>query len=80
MADGARDLAGRVKSIGSVTSAAVLLVAVLATIRCRKPMDSDVKPSWLQTILASASLVCTILALFRPHEKDQQNKQPNLHA
>jgi hypothetical protein len=60
-----RTLTGRVKSFGSIASAAALLVAGLAALRRGNSGSAGVKPSWLQTILKGAGMVSTLWLAFR---------------
>jgi len=62
---GVRTLTGRVKSFGSIASAAALLVAGLAAFRRGRRGDADVKPSWLQMALKGAQAAGSIWLAFR---------------
>lgn len=65
-------LAGRAKSLGSIASSAMMLVAGLAAFRRGKTVAADAKPSWLQTILKSAGLISTLWLAFRSRrQKDK---------
>ena len=77
---GVRTLTDRAKSFGSIASSAAVLIAGLAAFRRGKSGSTDVKPSWLQTILKGAGMVSTLWLAFRTfHTKghDQENKEPN---
>jgi hypothetical protein len=65
LAEGVWSVAGRAKSFASIASSAAVLVAGLAAYRRRKSAPPEPKPSWLQTILKTASLVSTIWLAFR---------------
>jgi len=65
MTEGIRTLTGRVKSFGSIASAAALLVAGLAACRRGKSKSAGVKPSWFQTALKSAQVAGSIWVAFR---------------
>jgi hypothetical protein len=74
MTAGVRTLARRLKSFGSIASAAGLLVAGLAAFRRGKSGSADVKLSWFQAILKVAGMVSTLWLAFRAKGQDQQNK------
>ena len=65
MTVGVRTLSGRVKSFGSIASAAALLVAGVVAFRRVKFADAAAKPSWLQTILKGAGMVSSLWLAFR---------------
>jgi hypothetical protein len=75
MTAGVRTLTGRVKSFGSIASAAGLLVAGLAAFRRGKSGSADVKPAWFQAILKVAGMVSTFWLAFRAKGQDRENKQ-----
>jgi len=62
---GVRTLTGRVKSFGSIASAAGLLVAGLAAFRRGWRGNADVKPSWFQMALKGAQAAGSIWLAFR---------------
>lgn len=62
---GVRTLTGRVKSFGSIASAAALVVAGLAAFRRGRPGNADVKPSWFQMALKGAQAAGSIWLAFR---------------
>jgi len=66
---GVRTVTSRVKSFGSIASAAALLLAGLAAYRRGKGTEADVKPSWLQIALKAAQAAGSIWLAFRarPH-------------
>jgi len=66
-------LTDRAKSIGSIASAAALLVAGLAAFHRGKSAPADAKRSWLQTILKGAGWVSTIWLAFRSQGRNQQD-------
>ena len=74
MRAGVRTLAGRVKSFGSIASAAGLLVAGLAAFRRAKSGSTGVKLSWLQTILKGAGMISSLWRTFRAKGHDRENK------
>jgi len=65
MTVGVRTLTGRVKSFGSIASAAALLVAGLAAFQRGKSVDADAKPFWLRTVLKGAGMVSSLWLAFR---------------
>src|SRR5690349_13713917 len=71
---GVRTFTGRAKSLGSIVSAAALLVTGLAAFRRGKSVDAEVKPSWSQTILKGAGLISTLWMAFRTQRRDQKEK------
>jgi hypothetical protein len=77
MADGVRSVADRARTISFLATAAVSLIAGLASFRRSKCVDADVKPSWLQTILKGAGMVSTLWLAFHAKGHDQENKDPN---
>ena len=66
---GVRTLTGRVKSFGSIASAAALLVAGLAAFRRGRRADADVKPSWFQMALKGAQAAGSIWLAFRARSR-----------
>jgi hypothetical protein len=65
MTAGVRTLTGRVKSFGSIASAAALLVAGLAAFRRGRPGRAGVKSSWIQTALKGAQVAGSLWLAFR---------------
>ena len=66
MADGVRSLADRAKSLGSIASAAAMLVTGVAAFRRDKHVDAAAaKPSCLQNILKGAGLISNLWLAFR---------------
>jgi len=80
MTVGVRTFAGRVKSFGSIASAAALVVAGLTALRRGRCVDAGVKPSWLQSILKGAGMVSTLWLAFRAKSHDQETKKANSRA
>jgi hypothetical protein len=62
-----RTLTARAKSLGSIASSAAMLVAMVAAYKHgkAKPVDADMKPSWLQAVLKGAKLAGSIWLAFR---------------
>ena len=69
--DGVHSLAAQAKSISSLVSAGVLLVASVAAFRRRKTKPASTKFSWLQTILKGAGLISTFRLAFRSQGRDR---------
>ena len=67
---GVRTLTDRAKSFDSIASSAAVLVAGLAAFQCGKRVDADAKPSWLQTILKGAGMICSLWLAFRSQGRD----------
>jgi len=66
MTEGVRTFGARAKYIGSLASAAALLVAGVAAFRRGKcETAAAVKPSWLQTAMNGAKLAGSIWLAFR---------------
>ena len=80
LAAGFRTLTYCVKSVGSIASAAALLVAFLAALRRGKVGNTDVKPSWLQMIRKGAGLVSSLWPALRAKSHDHENNQPTSRA
>lgn len=71
---GVRTLTNRAKSFGSIASSAAVLVAGLTAFRRGKCVNTDAKPSWLQTILKGAGLISTLWLAFRSQGREQTDK------
>ena len=69
MTEGVHSFAGRVKSVGSVASAAALLVAGMSAFRRRRAGPAGAKPSWSQRILNGARLASSIWFAFRARRR-----------
>jgi len=74
MASDAHALSRRVRTIGSIASAAAALVAGVASFRRAKSVDEQGKSSWLQTILKGAGLISTFWLAFRAKGHDQKSQ------
>jgi hypothetical protein len=72
MADGIRDLAQRVRTIGAWASAAALLMAGLKAWRNGPLAPAAAKPSWFQKILNAARLASTIWFAFRARREEEE--------
>jgi hypothetical protein len=71
MADEVHSLTSRARSIGSIASAAVSLVAGLVSRWRKKSTPAAEKPSWWQTLLKGAGLVSSFWSEFRSQRRDQ---------
>jgi hypothetical protein len=70
MTQGVHTFGTRVKSIGSLASAAALLVAGVSAFRRGKCEAADaVKPSWLKTAMNGAKLAGSIWLAFRSRRR-----------
>jgi len=69
MADGVRSVADRARTISSLASAAVSLIAGLVSFRRTKSAPAGEKPSWWQTLLKGAQLAGLLWSEFRPRPK-----------
>jgi hypothetical protein len=65
MTAGVRTLTGRVKSFGSIASAAALFMAGLAAFRRGRSASAGVKSSWVQTALKGAQVAGSLWLAFR---------------
>ena len=74
MAEEVNALRHKARTIGSLASAAGLLVAGLACFRRNKTAPAVEQPSWLQTALKGAGLASTIWQTFRPQGRGQKDK------
>jgi len=74
MAGNVHALAGRAKTIGSLASAAALVVAGLASFGRKKSAPAAEKPSWWQKILTGAEWVLVISQAFRRSHCDAKDK------
>jgi hypothetical protein len=74
MADDVHALAHRAKTITFLASAAASVIAILSSLRHRKPAPADEKSSWWKPLLKSAGLVSTVWQAFRPpgHKPDEK--------
>ena len=70
LANDVHALTKQARTIGSFVSAAVSLVAGVASFRHKKSAPVAEKPSWLQTVLKGAGLISTIWSQFRPQRCD----------
>jgi hypothetical protein len=69
MTEQTQALACQALSLKSFVSVAASLFAGFVPFRPRKPAIAA-KPSWLQTVLKGAQLVCTLGQTFRPQNRD----------
>jgi len=69
IADGVRSVADRARTISSLASAAVSLIAGLASFRRTRSAPAGEKPSWWQTLLKGAQLAGLLWSEFRPRPK-----------
>lgn len=80
MEESVRTFADRAKSIGSIASAAALLVTSLAAFRRTQAAPADEKPSWWQTLLKGAGLISTVWLAFSAKGHDQENQESKSRA
>ena len=73
--DGAIMLAGHIKTIGSISSSAAVLVAGLTALQGAKSDGTASKTSWLQTILKGAGIISTLWLAIRPRGTDRKDNQ-----
>ena len=65
MTDGIRGLSDRVKSVGSIASAAAVLLAGLSAFRRGKSVSTGAKSSWFQSALNGAQLAGSLWLAYR---------------
>lgn len=70
---GVRTFTDRAKSLGSLVSAAAVLVAGLMAFRRRPSATADTKPAWWQTLLKGAGLISTFWMAFRSAGRDPKD-------
>jgi hypothetical protein len=74
MAEGVRSVADRARSISSVASAAVSLIAGLVAVRRARSAPAAQKPSWWRSLLHGAQLAGSLWSEFCPPGHDQKDK------
>lgn len=62
----------RVKSLGSLVSSGVILVAGLAALRKGKPAEPAQKTGWLHRLFQGATLLSTLWTAFGTHQREQR--------
>jgi hypothetical protein len=67
-----RTLAGRAKTFGSIASAVALVVAGVSAFRRGKSVFAGAKPSWLQTLFKSSSLISSLWLAFRSRGQEKR--------
>jgi hypothetical protein len=70
MGSGVHTLAARMKSFGSLASAAALLGAAFSAFRRGRVSTNDAKSSWLRTALQGAKVIGSIWLAFRPRSRN----------
>ena len=70
MGAGVQHLAARVKSVGSLASAAALFGAGLLAFRRGRASTNGAKSSWLRTALKGAKVAGSIWLAFRPRSRN----------
>lgn len=70
----------RARSLGSIVSAAALLVTGLVALRRGQSTPPEEKPAWWQTLLKAAGLVSTVWQAVRAKGPDQENEKPRSRA
>jgi hypothetical protein len=70
-------LTNRAKTMGSLASAATLLISALSAFRRNKPAPAAQKTPWLQAVLKGAGLIGLFWSRFRPqpHKKAVTDRQ-----
>ena len=67
-----RALTNRAKTMGSLASAATLLISALSAFRRNKPAPAAPKTPWLQAVLKGAGLIGLFWSKFRPHHHKKE--------
>jgi hypothetical protein len=65
-------LTNRAKTMGSLASAATLLISALSAFRRNKPAPTPQKTPWLQAVLKGAGLIGLFWSKFRPHHHKKE--------
>ena len=65
-------LTNRAKTMGSLASAATLLISALSAFRRNKPAPAPQKTPWLQAVLKGAGLIGLFWSKFRPHHHKKE--------
>jgi len=65
-------LTNRAKTMGSLASAATLLISALASFRRHKLAPAAQKTPWLQAVLKGAGLIGLFWSKFRPHHHKKE--------
>jgi hypothetical protein len=70
-------LTNRAKTMGSLASAATLLISALSSFRRNKPAPAVPKTPWLQAVLKGAGMIGLFWSKFRPqhHKKEVTDRQ-----
>ena len=69
MTDGIRGLSDRVKSVGSIASAAAVLVAGVSAFWRGKSASTAAKPSWFRSALKAAQVAGAIWLAYRARKR-----------
>ena len=74
MTDGLRTVTARVKSVGSIASAAALFISGVSAFRRSRAASHGGKPSWLQTALQGTKVASSIWLAFRSRDRNQKDE------
>jgi hypothetical protein len=75
MTEGARSFLGRVKSVGSLASAAALLATGVTAFRRSRSAHKAEKSSWLQLFLKGAQAAAPIWLAWRSRQNERAGEQ-----
>ena len=67
-------LSAGVKTVGSIASAASLLVSGLRAFRCKRDPQNGADASWLQPVVKGAGLISSLWVAFRSRGCEQKDK------
>jgi hypothetical protein len=74
MTEGVRTWRARVKTVGSLASAAALLLAGMSAFRRGRASSHAAKSSWLETALKGAKIAGSVWLAFRARGRDQKGQ------
>jgi hypothetical protein len=69
-----RTLSAGVRTVGSVASAAALLVSGVRAFRRKRDPQNGAEASWLQPVIQGAGLISSLWVAFRSQSCDQKDK------
>jgi len=72
MKAGAVALSGHIKTFGSISSSAAVIVAGLTAFQTIKPAGDASKPSWVQTAIKGAGVLSTLWLAYRSRGGDHK--------
>jgi hypothetical protein len=76
-AGGVRSVTDRARTIGSLASAAAVLVASVAALRSSRAVVAGARPSRFQAILKRAGILSTVWLAFRSQGRRESDRAPS---